>query len=134
MEHTSNSVNFEKYRELQAKNSRVLWGALNHGFDLLKIPGDMRSELMHMSPEMYLAWGRDERILPREKIHLAVRYLQLFRAMDGVFGEHVDAMHTWLFSGNNGHRHIFRGRSPIETMIEDGEHAVDAVTETLRTP
>jgi len=126
-------VILERYRKLRGEQSRIMWRLLNDKFDRLKIPGAMRNELMFMNREDYLAWGREEHVLSRDKLELALKYTQLYQALSSFWGD--DAIsHQWLFSGNNGYKSLFRGRSPLETILEDGERVIDDVASVLRQP
>jgi len=130
---TGKTVDFDEYRMDRGKDSRVMWRHLNWVFDTLGIPGVMRHALMFMDQETYLAWGRDERIVSLEKINLAARYTRLQRALRAMCGDDDRTIHHWLFTENNGYPSLFKGRSPIETILEDGERVVEDVIGTLRT-
>lgn len=131
---TGKTVDFDEYRTERGKNSRVMCRHLNWVFDELGIPDGMRHELMFVDQETYLAWGRDEKILPLEKINLAAKYTQLYRALHATCGdsEGNKVMRHWLFTGNNGYRLLFRRRSPIDTILEDGECVIEDIIATLR--
>jgi hypothetical protein len=109
-----------------------MWRVLNRVFDQFGIAGSTRHELMFMDQETYLAWGREERIVPLEKLELAVKYSQLWRALHAICGDNESVLRHWLHTNNKGYPTLFKGRSPIDTILEDGERVIEEVTATLR--
>jgi hypothetical protein len=109
-----------------------MWRVLNRVFDIFTIPANLRHELMFMDQETYLAWAREEKIVSLEKLDLAVKYTQLYRALNSMCGDDESVMHHWLFTKNNGYPTLFKGRSPIDTILEDGERVIEDITGTLR--
>jgi len=126
-------TNLDSYRRHRKEKSEFMWLRLNAAFDRLKIPGSVRNELMFMKRDDFLAWGRGEHIASLEKVELAIKYTRLYRALFAMCGDDAIA-HHWLFNGNNGHRRLFKGRSPLETILEDGERVIEDVIATLRQP
>jgi hypothetical protein len=130
---TGNTVELDEYRRLRGEKSRLMWRVLNRVFDRFSIPDTLRHQLMFMNAETYLSWSREEKIVSLEKLDLAVKYTQLYRALHAMCGDDDKAMYHWLFTANNGYPSLFQGRSPIDTILEDGQRVIEDITATLRT-
>lgn len=119
--------NLDEYRILRQKKSHLLWRVLTLVFTKCRIPEDMRHKLMFVDQDTYTAWS-EGKMFSHHHMEIALKYTRLYRALTSICGDDAAVSH-WLFTENNAA--LYKGRSPLQSMIEGGEHTLDSALELV---
>jgi len=119
----------DEHRKLRQLQTSLMWRLLNRIFDGWNIPYVKRHKLMCVDLPTFEMWGMGHKLMLKPDLERVEMYGQLHAVLVKLCNGRAQVP-RWLHTENSAF--LCGGMSPIESIIQGGEHTLGNLLEDLK--